>query len=79
MSVESAKKFVAKVKADPAFAKAVQGAANPQARTKLIKAAGFDFTPKDLDQARKGELSEQELEAVSGGAYTCVTDACGQH
>ncbi|MBP7570717.1 MAG: Nif11-like leader peptide family natural product precursor [Acidobacteria bacterium] len=74
MSVASAQGFLEKVKTDAAFAKAVRGAATSQERTALVSAAGFDFTQKELDQARQGELSEQELESVAGGGYLCVTD-----
>lgn len=74
MSVASAKSFLDKIKTDATFAKAVRGAATPKERTALVNGAGFDFTQTELDQARQGELSDQELESVAGGGYLCVTD-----
>ena len=79
MSLESAQKFLDKMKTDQVFAKAVRGAATAQQRTALVTGAGFDFTQQELDQIRKGELSDEELDSVAGGGYLCVTDACATH
>jgi predicted ribosomally synthesized peptide with nif11-like leader len=79
MSLASAQKFLAKVKTDQAFATSVRGAVTPQERATLVAAAGFDFTPQELNEARKSELSDDELDAVAGGGYLCVTDACQTH
>ena len=32
----------------------------------FVKSQGFDFTPDDIEKA-KGELSEEALDAISGG------------
>ena len=73
MSVENAIKFLAKVGSDPAFRTKVEQAA-PAARVGLAHAAGFAFTRAEYDQAlakvdapRAGELSDADLEKVSGG------------
>jgi len=44
MSVESAKGFLAKYKADEAFAKSVNEAKSLEEKKKVILGAGFDFT-----------------------------------
>lgn len=79
MSLASAQQFLDKVKTDETFAKAVRGATTGQQRAALVAGAGFDFTQQELDQVRKGELSDEELDSVAGGGYLCVTDACATH
>jgi len=78
MSVESAKKFLAKYKADEAFAKSINEAKSVEEKKKVILGAGFDFTQAELNECRGGELSDTDLDAVAGGgSYMCVTDTCG--
>jgi len=66
MSVESAKKFIEKVKADEAFAKKVKECKDSEARLAFAKASGFDFTAEEI-KGLKTELSDDELDAVAGG------------
>jgi len=77
MSVESAKKFLAKYKADEAFAKSINEAKSVEEKKKVILGAGFDFTQAELNECRGGELSDADLDAVAGGSYMCVADTCG--
>ena len=74
MSVESAKGFLAKYKADEAFAKSVNEAKSVEEKKKVILGAGFDFTQAELNECRGGELSDADLDAVAGGSYVCTTD-----
>lgn len=80
MSLESAKKFLADVKKNPALAKQLAGAKTQQDKEKIVKAAGYDFTQSEFNECRKGELSSKDLDKVSGGGYVCCGDTgCGQH
>jgi predicted ribosomally synthesized peptide with nif11-like leader len=70
MSVESAKAFSEKFNADEAFRKSFEGAADDEAKKKIAKDAGFDFTKDEIKvvlSEKKGQLSEAELESVAGG------------
>ena len=68
MSAASAKAFLEKVQADEGFKHKLTALEDGQARLKLAKEAGFDFTPEELAGA-KAEigLSDEELDAVAGG------------
>lgn len=66
MSLESAKAFLEKIKHDEKFREHCTNAGSHEERLKLVKAAGFDFTTAELDQA-SGELSLAELDQVVGG------------
>ena len=80
MAVESAKKFLAALKADKALAEkyaAVAGATEDEKIASLIAAAkadGYDFTAQELKEAAidGAELSEDELANVAGGKSVCV-------
>jgi len=72
MSIESAKLFIEKMKADEEFCKKVTACADTSSRMAFVKAAGFDFTAADIDGIRR-EMSDSELEKVAGGKghYAC--------
>ena len=65
MSIESAKAFIEKMKADKEFAAKLGELKDP---TDFLHQAGYDFTPEELAQV-KGALADSDLEGVSGGAY----------
>ena len=74
MSIESARAFYQKVSTDEAFANQLRNADSPDQRRATIQAAGYDFTPEEwetvvdqIKQSNDQELSESQLEAVSGG------------
>ena len=85
MPVEQAKAFVAKVKEDPELAQKLKDAQAAYTGDKSDKdaafativlpvaaAAGFNFTVEDFKAAfdkGEGEVSEDELDAVAGGAW----------
>ena len=75
MSIESAKAFYQKVTTDEAFANKLRNSASDDQRRATIRAAGYDFTPEEwgtvvdqIKQSNDTELSESQLEAVTGGA-----------
>ncbi|MEH1870145.1 Nif11-like leader peptide family natural product precursor [Nostoc sp.] len=74
MSIESARAFYQKVSTDEAFANQLRNADSDEQRRATIQAAGYDFTPEEwasvvdqIKQSNNQELSESQLEAVSGG------------
>lgn len=78
MSVENAIEFYKKMATDPAF-RAKLEVATPDQRVRLAREAGFTFSRQDYEKAvslvedsRKGELSDKDLEKVAGGI--AVTD-----
>jgi len=66
MSLESAKAFVEKINTDEDFRNKVTEFKDTESRMAFVKSQGFDFTPDDIEKA-KGELSEEALDAISGG------------
>ena len=66
MTVESAKAFLEKAKADEAFRKAVGEIATKEERMEFMNKAGFDFTKEELEETRS-ELSDAMLNEVAGG------------
>ena len=71
MSQESLKEFVEHVQGDSSLQDKLKAAGNDGSVVEIAKAAGFSITTDDLDTA-KAELSEEELEAASGGATPAV-------
>lgn len=76
MSMESAKAFVERMKTDADFAQRVTACKSPESRIQLAKAEGFDFTSEEVKEASE-ELSEDDLELVSGGSIRSVIDIIG--
>jgi predicted ribosomally synthesized peptide with nif11-like leader len=84
MSLSAVQEFLTKISEDQALqeqiAKAMESDNDRQAVTDLARSKGFEFTTAELgqeiqnredtfrQQAEAGELSEDELEAVAGGA-----------
>ena len=70
MSIESAKAFLEKIKADEAFRKQVGEIASQEERMAFIEKAGFAFTKEELDEVT-GALSDEDLDSVAGGGWGC--------
>ena len=65
MSEEQLKAFIEKVQADPSLQEQLKAeGADPVA---IAKAAGFTIKQQDLHRQASAELSDEELEGVSGG------------
>lgn len=76
MSLESAKQFFEKVKADEDFhTKLVKAGSNKEKRQALIKEAGFDFTEEEWKTV-KDSLRDDELEDVAGGCWHSCHNCC---
>lgn len=76
MSIESAKVFYSRMTTDEAFRTPFEQAATKEERKQLLQVAGYDFTPEEWQVATaeiqdsnsaNSELSDAQLEAVSGG------------
>ena len=65
MSLKNAQVFIKKLLTDKEFFNKIQNA-DENERKKLINETGLDFTKEELEES-KGILSEEELQAVSGG------------
>ena len=68
MSEEQLKAFLEAVKADAGLQEQLKATADVDAVVAIAKAAGFVISADDLKQAQ-AEVSDEELEGVSGG--TC--------
>ena len=68
MSEEQLKAFLAAVKADTGLQEKLKAAGDADAVVAIAKAAGFVISAEELKRAQ-AEVSEEELEGVSGGAF----------
>lgn len=86
MSLQDAKEFLKKLEADPALKEQFKTAPDAQARQKMVKDAGCNFTPEEFKQAvdeivadaGDGELSEEQLDAVAGAGWGCAFHWAGE-
>ena len=69
MSKEQLKAFLEKVKGDTVLQQKLKGAADADAFAAIAKEAGFAITAEDVQsmQPAKTELSDEDLERVTGG------------
>ncbi len=70
MSMASAAGFLARMRDDEEFRQRIQAIGNETFRREAIRAAGFDFTPEELQAAlnrAREELEDEELGLVAGG------------
>ena len=65
MSEEQLKAFLEKVKADTSLQDKLRAAKSPEQVVGIAKEHGYDFGTEHIS-----ELSEEELESVSGGTLT---------
>ena len=75
MSLEQIKSFLAKVKGDSSLQDKLKAAKSPDEVVSIAKEHGHEFTADKINQ-----LSEEELEGVSGGGKSNETGAacfCG--
>ena len=67
MSEEQLKAFLEKVKADTSLQEKLKAATDNDAVAAIAKDAGFMISIDDLKNAQVTELSDDELEVISGG------------
>ena len=72
MSLERLKAFLEKVKGDPSLQEKLKAAKSPEDVVGIAKEHGHEFTADKIT-----ELSEGELEGVSGGAECWRTTSIG--
>ncbi|ABM79475.1 Nif11-like leader peptide family natural product precursor [Prochlorococcus marinus] len=72
MSEEQLKAFLEKVKADTSLQEKLKAAADANAVAAIAKESGFSISVEDINKAQS-ELSDKELEGVSGGIYPTGT------
>ena len=77
MSEEQLKAFLEKVKADTSLQEKLKAAGDADAVIAIAKAAGFAISADELKKAQS-EISEEELEGVAGGTFTCFYSAISE-
>ncbi|QNI54381.1 nif11-like leader peptide domain protein [Synechococcus sp. BIOS-E4-1] len=75
MSLEQLKNFIAKAKGDSNLQEKLIAAADSDAVLVIAKEAGFMISADDLKNAQS-EISEEELEGVTGGTNIRSLAAC---
>ncbi|WP_186540978.1 Nif11-like leader peptide family natural product precursor [Synechococcus sp. BIOS-E4-1] len=71
MSEEQLKAFLEKVKGDTSLQEKLKAAKSPEDVVDIAKEHGYEFTADKINQ-----LSERELEGVSGGAASTFVGDC---
>ncbi|MCL6612919.1 MAG: Nif11-like leader peptide family natural product precursor [Peptococcaceae bacterium] len=77
MSIEKAREFIKRVKNEPDLLRQAACFQTREERRRWARGLGYDFTGEELEQAT-AELTDEELELVSGGSccgFTCETDS----
>ena len=76
MSEEQLKAFLEKVKGDTSLQERLEAAGDADAVVAIAKAAGFVISAEELKKASSSsrEISEEELEGVSGGVQPIFFD-----
>ena len=71
MSSEKVKSFLKRYKNDPAFKQAIDNAPDNNAKRRIAKEAGYEFTAEDVarfSKLLKLELEDADLDNVVGGS-----------
>ena len=79
MSEEQLSALLAKLKEDAGLREKLQGTGDLDAALAMVQEAGFDVSKADWlkHQAQQTlQLSDEELEGVSGGAFSVMLSAC---
>jgi predicted ribosomally synthesized peptide with nif11-like leader len=75
MSTQQVEAFYEKLSQDGAFRDQIRNVSSQEECSRIVKAAGYDFTQQELEDYtaellendNSGEIGERELEAVQGG------------
>ena len=82
MSEEQLKAFLEKVKGDTTLQEKLQGASDANSIAAITKEAGFSISADDLKNAQSDlilELSDEELEGVTGGGASKTLNKCNEN
>ena len=71
MTLDQLKAFLEKVKSDTSLQEKLIAAADAEAVAAIAKEAGFSLSAEELNKA--SELSEEDLEGISGGYFYAFT------
>ena len=74
MSEEQLQAFLEKVKGDASLQEKLKAASSPDDVAAVAKEAGFDISLDEISNAQSAELSEQDLEGVSGAGVQFTYD-----
>ena len=69
MSLDQLKAFLEKVKGDSNLQEKLKAAKSPEDVVGIAKEHGHEFTADKIDLIQPQDLSDAELEGVSGGTY----------
>ena len=69
MSLDQLKAFLGKVKGDSNLQEKLKAAKSPEDVVGIAKEHGHEFTADKIDLIQPQDLSDAELEGVSGGTY----------
>ena len=73
---DNAKKFLEFISKDETLKKELMSAKGIDEALNFAKAHGYKLTAEDFESAKMDELSEDEMEAVAGGAMNKITSTC---
>ena len=82
MSEEQLKAFLSKVQDDTSLQERLKAAADADAVSAIAKEAGFSISADDLKNApirEFSELSDEELEGVTGGGASKTLNKCNEN
>ena len=72
MSIKSARAFIERMGTDNEFKMKVTECKDEKSRMDFVASHGFDFTKEDIEVI-KSELSEEEIDNLSGGgSHSCL-------
>ncbi len=72
----NAKKFLEAASQNEAIRKDLTSVKDVKAFLKVAKTYGFDLTAADFSPSKMDTLSEDEMQAVAGGAMQAITSMC---
>ena len=72
MSEEQLKAFLEKVQVDTSLQEKLKAAVDANSVAAIAKEAGFMISADDLKKDQAIEISEEELEGVTGGTVICL-------
>jgi predicted ribosomally synthesized peptide with nif11-like leader len=81
MSLDNVKLFYQRLSTDAAFSTTIQSAESKEVCSKIVKAAGYDFTSQEFEEytaqllendSELRSIDERELELIAGGIRSII-------